>query len=214
MGSEFHITHPAIHEYLEQVRPPSDEVLRAMEASAKERDFPCLGAQCARILYGLVKISGARRVFELGSGFGYTMYWMAKAMDSGGMVIGTDNDAQNVEDARRYFRRGGLADKTEIRLGDALEMFQAETGPFDIVFCDIDKEQYPEALELAKKRLRPGGIFAADNILWDGRVLSPGKADAATKGILEFTQRIYSDPAFFSLVLPIRDGISISIKTG
>ena len=214
MGGLFHITHPAIHEYLEKVRPPSDEVLRAMEALAKKRDFPCLGAQCARILCALVKISGATRVFELGSGFGYTMYWMAKAMDGGGMVIGTDKSAQNVKDARRFFRRGGLADKTEIRLGDALELFTAETGPFDMVFCDIDKEQYPDALELAKRRLRPGGVFAADNILWDGRVLSPDGGDAETKGILEFTRRIYNDPAFFSVVLPIRDGISISIKTG
>ena len=214
MGAEFHITHPAIHEYLEKLRPPSDAVLCAMEALAQKRDFPCLGAQCARILYGLVKISGAKRVFELGSGFGYTMYWMAKAMDDGGMVIGTDNSAQNVEDAIRFFRRGNLADKTDIRLGDAVELFKAEPGPFDMVFCDIDKERYPDALELARQRLRSGGIFAADNILWDGRVLSPDEGDAETEGILEFTRRIYNDPAFFSVVLPIRDGISISIKTG
>ena len=214
MGDQFHITNPAIHEYLEQVRPPSDDILQEMEALARERDFPCLGAQCARILYGLVKISGAKRIFEMGSGFGYTMYWMAKAMSDGGMVIGTDNNPENVKEAKEFFRRGGLADRTDIRLGDATELFKAETGPFDMVFCDIEKEQYPNTLELAKQRLRPGGIFAADNILWDGRVLSPDKNDAATKGILEFTRLIFNDPAFFSVVIPVRDGISISIKTG
>lgn len=214
MGNKIDITNPAIHAYLEIVRPPSDPILEEMEALAKEREFPCLGAQCARILHALVKISGARRVFELGSGFGYTMYWMAKAMGDGGIVIGTDNDAGNVKEAKNFFARGGLADKTDIRHGDALELFEKESGPFDMVFCDIEKSQYVEAFHLAKARLRPGGIYAADNLLRDGRVLSPDDADDGTKGIFEFTQLIYSDPGFFSLIVPIRDGMSFSIKNG
>jgi predicted O-methyltransferase YrrM len=214
MSGKLNITNPAIHEYLEQIRPPSDAVLQEMEALARKRDFPCLGAQCSRILYALVKISKARRIFEMGSGFGYTMYWMAKAMDDGGMVIGTDNDAGNVKDAKAFFQRGGVAAKTDIRLGDAIELFTAEPGPFDMIFCDIDKKQYARAFALAKERLCPGGIFAADNLLRDGNVLSPDKDDIATKGILEFTRLIYIDPSFFSVVIPIRDGMSISIKTG
>ncbi len=214
MNDNFHITNPAIHEYLEKVRPPSDSIQQEMERIATERKFPCLGAQCARILYALVKLSGAKRIFELGSGYGYTMYWMAKAMGDGGMVIGTDNNADNVAEAKAFFQRGDIAAKTDMRLGDAIELFTAEPGPFDMIFCDIDKKQYPHAFELAKERLRPGGIFAADNLLRDGKVVPPAADDEATRGVLEFTERIFHDPDFFSLVIPIRDGMSISIKTG
>jgi predicted O-methyltransferase YrrM len=214
MAGDISITNPAIHDYLEKIRPPSDEVLRSMETLAEEREFPYLGAQCGRLLYGLVKMSGAKRIFELGSGFGYTMYWMAKAFGDGGLVIGTEHDPTNVAEANEFFRRGGLLDKTEIRRGDAIELFSAESGPFDLVFCDIGKEQYPQAFDLAKPRLRPGGILAADNILRHGRVLSPDSSDAGMRGILEFTRRIYADSEFFSVVIPIRDGISISIKAG
>jgi len=214
MGEKIDITNPAIHAYLESVRPPSDSIQQEMEALAKERKFPCLGAQCARILYALVKLSGAKRIFELGSGFGYTMYWMAKAMNDGGMVIGTDNNAGNVKEANAFFKRGGVNQKTDMRLGDAIELLTAESGPFDMVFCDIDKKDYVTAFELAKTRLRPGGIFAADNLLRDGHVLDPKDDDAGTQGILEFTQVIFGDPEFFSLIIPIRDGMSISIKNG
>lgn len=214
MSDKIDITNPAIHAYLENVRPPSDDILQEMETLARERKFPCLGAQCARILYALVRLSGAKRIFELGSGYGYTMYWMAKAMGDGGMVIGTDNDAGNVKEAQAFFARGGLAGKTDMRLGDAIELFTKESGPFDMVFCDIEKTQYVEAFQLAKSRLRPGGIYAADNLLRDGRVLSPDDVDDNTKGIFAFTDMIFNDPDFFSLIIPVRDGMSISIKNG
>ncbi len=214
MGDKIDITNPTIHAYLESVRPPSDTIQQEMEALAKERDFPCLGAQCSRILYALAKLSRAKRIFELGSGFGYTMYWMAKAMGDGGMVVGTDNDAGNVKEANEFFKRGGVDKQTDMRLGDAIALFKAEQGPFDMVFCDIDKKDYVPAFELAKSRLRPGGIFAADNLLRDGKVLDPPKDDPGTQGILEFTRVIFNDPEFFSLIVPIRDGMSISIKHG
>jgi caffeoyl-CoA O-methyltransferase len=214
MGEKIDITTPAIHQYLEQVRPPSDPVLQEMEKLAIARDFPYFGAQCGRILYALVKMTGAKRVFELGSGFGYTMYWMAKAMEDGGLVIGTENDPKNVARGNEFFERGGLSAKTDLRAGDAIEVLKTEPGPFDLMFCDIDKHQYPQVLELAKERLRPGGILATDNILWSGRVISPDLSDPDTKGIIDFTHLIFNDPDFFSIVLPIRDGVSISIKTG
>ncbi len=214
MAGTIDITHPSIHSYLDDVRPPSDPILQEMEALARERDFPCFGAQCARILTQLVMISGARRVFELGSGFGYTIYWMAKAMPDDGLVIGTEFDDENVALGNAFFQRGGIAHKTDLRKGDALELFGKEDGPFDLVFCDIDKESYPDAFELAKPCLRPGGLFVADNILWSGRVMDKGDEDSATQGIREFTRRIFADPDFFSTVIPIRDGISISVKAG
>lgn len=208
------ITHPAIHDYLEQNRPLSDPVLREMEGYGRAQNFPSLGAQCGRLLYALVAISGAKRVFELGSGYGYSMYWMAMAMRDGGMVIGTDSNPDNATAAREYFREGGLLGKTDLRTGDAVSIFAAESGPFDLVVCDIDKHQYPEVFELAKRRLRPGGMLVADNVLWSGRILDLAESDRATNGIREFTRLIFSDPGFFSVIIPIRDGISLSIKAG
>jgi caffeoyl-CoA O-methyltransferase len=214
MGEPNAITDPGIHSYLEKIRPASDDILREMETLATERNFPCLGAQCARILYQLVLMSGAKRIFELGSGFGYTVYWMAKAMPADGLVIGTDSDPANVAAANEFLRRGGLSEKTDMREGDALTLLAADDGPFDLIYCDIDKESYPEALELSKARLRPGGIFAADNLLWSGRVADPAIDDNETEAIRVFTTKLYDDPDFFTSIIPIRDGMSLSIKTG
>jgi caffeoyl-CoA O-methyltransferase len=213
MTPDTHITNPAIHAYLEANRPPSDPTLRAMEEYGEKRNFPSLGPQCGRVLYALTAISKAKKIFELGSGYGYSMYWMAKAMADGGLVIGTDRDPENAAAAREYFRQGGLLERTDLRTGDAVSLFAAESGPFDIVVCDIDKERYPDILELAKPRLRPGGMLVADNLLRAGKILDASLSDPATNGIREFTRRIFGDPDFFSVIVPLRDGLSISVRT-
>jgi len=213
MTPDFHITNPAIHAYLEENRPPSDPTLRAMEEYGQKRNFPSLGPQCGRLLYTLTAVSNAKRIFELGSGYGYSMYWMAKAMTDGGLVIGTDRNPQNAAAAREYFRQGGLLEKTDLRTGDAISLFAEETGPFDIVVCDMDKERYPDILELVKPRLRPGGMLVADNLLRAGKILDTSQNDPGTNGIREFTRRIFNDQDFFSVILPLRDGLSISVKT-
>jgi caffeoyl-CoA O-methyltransferase len=212
MTKRLDITHPEIHRYLEDIRPPSDPILQEMERLATERKFPCLGPQCSRILYQLTKTAGAKRIFEMGSGFGYTMYWMALALPKNGLIIGSDSDPTNVSTANEFFRRGGIDDRTDIRGGDALAILAAESEPFDLIYCDIDKESYPEALDLAKPRLRAGGLLIADNVLWSGRVTDPSVDDNATDAIREFTRRLYADPDFFTTIIPIRDGMSVSRK--
>jgi predicted O-methyltransferase YrrM len=209
-----HITHPQVHTYLESVRPPSDPILREMEQLAKSRSFPAFGAQCSRILYALVRMIDARRVFELGSGFGYTMYWMASAMTEGGLVIGTEGDEKNAGQAREFFTRGRLDGRTDIRVGDALTLFEKERGPFDLIFCDIEKDRYIDAFEMAVPRLRKGGVFVADNLLYDGHVAEPDNHEAKSEAMRAFTRHIYSHPLFFTFVIPIRDGVSVSVKTG
>lgn len=207
------ITHPLVHEYLEKVRPPSDPVLQEMEALAEKRDFPAFGAQCSRILHALVRMIDAHRVFELGSGFGYTMYWMASAMTEGGLVIGTEYDEANAEQARAFFQRGRLDGRTDIRVGDALAIFEKERGPFDLVFCDIEKDRYIPAFDMAATRLRKGGLFVADNLLYDGRAAEPDNTEPKTEAVRAFTRHIYSHPSFFTFLIPIRDGVSVSVKT-
>ena len=212
MAKSVAITHPVIHAYLERVRPASDSILREMEKEAERRGFPYLGPQCARVLHLLVRAIKAKRVFELGSGFGYTMYWMAKALPAGGLIIGTEGDPHNVEEARDYFERGRLSAKTDIRCGDAMSIFRAERGPFDLIFCDINKHEYPDVIPLAKRKLRQGGLLVADNMLRDGRVLDRSVQDEGTRGVRTFTRRLYADRGFFTTIVPIRDGMSISVK--
>ena len=213
MTKKIEITHPDIHRYMENVRPPSAPILQEMERLATELKFPCLGAQCSRILFQLAKLAGAKRIFEMGSGFGYTMYWLALALPKGGLIIGTDSDPTNVSTANEFFRRGGIDDRTDMRGGDALTILAAESEPFDLIYCDIDKESYPEALGLAKPRLRSGGLLIADNVLWSGRVADPSVDDSATEALREFTRRLFADPDFFTTIIPIRDGMSVSLKT-
>ncbi|GAB4315344.1 MAG: O-methyltransferase [Candidatus Zixiibacteriota bacterium] len=212
MTDDFTITNPSVHAYLERVRPEPDPVLQEMGELAESRKFPYLGVQCSRLLHMLVRTSNARRVFELGSGFGYTMYWMAKAMTDGGLVIGTENSEPNVRQANAFFERGGITERTDIRLGDALTILETESGPFDLIFCDIEKDEYVRALELAKPRLRVGGLFVADNLLRGGKVVDPQITDPATECIREFTTKIYTDSDWFSTIIPLRDGLSISVK--
>jgi predicted O-methyltransferase YrrM len=101
--------------------------------------------------------------------------------------------------------------KVIYEIGDALESFHRYQGPFDMIFCDLNKHQYLRALEMALPKLKAGGLFVADNVLWSGRVLDEEDKSEATEGIREFTQKIYSDPRFFTTILPIRDGVSVSI---
>jgi len=209
-----HITHPQVHEYLESVRPPSDPILREMEDLAKTRNFPAFGAQCSRVLHALVRMLDARRVFELGSGFGYTMYWMASAMTEGGLVIGTEGDEKNAEQAREFFARGRLDGRTDIRVGDALTIFEKERGSFDLIFCDIEKHQYIEAFDMAAPRLRKGGVFVADNLLYNGHVAKPDNHETKTENLRAFTRHIYLHPSFFTFIIPMRDGVSVSVKIG
>ncbi len=212
MADDFKITNPAVHAYLERVRPEPDPVLTEMGQLAESRNFPYLGIQCSRILHVLVQTSSAKRIFELGSGFGYTMYWMAKAMTDGGVVIGTENSKSNVNEANEFFKRGGIEDRTDMRFGDALTILEEESGPFDLMFCDIEKDEYVRALELAKPRLREGGLFVADNLLRGGKVVDPQINDQATECIRAFTQLIYHDPDWFSIIIPMRDGLSVSVR--
>jgi len=206
------ILNPLIGDYLGAMSGPVDPILEEMARHGEERDFPYLGPLCARILHMLVRTSGARRIFELGSGYGYTMYWMAKALPDDGVVIGTEFDQTNIDVAKEYFRRGGLAAKTDLRKGEALEVFTRETDPFDLVFNDIDKEQYPRVIELAKPRLRRHGLLISDNVLASARVVDQSINDPQTRAIREYNRRLADDPDFVTTIIPIRDGLSVAVK--
>ena len=208
---EFATVTPKIDQYLEGLLVEKDPVLREMERLGRSRDFPIVGPQVGRVLFLLAKLTGAKRVFEMGSGFGYSAYWFAKALGAGGKVFQTEGSKENSKQSREFFRRGGLENKSEFLVGDALELFDKVKGAFDIVFIDMDKENYPKAFKKAKPRIRRGGLILADNVLWFGKVVD-GPRDAETRGILEFTRLLFNDPEFFATILPIRDGVAVGYR--
>jgi predicted O-methyltransferase YrrM len=205
------IIDPAIDRYLHALASPDDPVLREMELLAAERSFPIVGPQVGALLQLLACASRARRVIELGSGFGYSAYWFARAVGPEGRVTLTDTSADNAAAAERFLRRGGLLDRVRIEVGDALSILERIGGEYDVVFCDIDKERYPEVLEPAAAALRPGGLLICDNMLWFGAVLEHPAREASTRGVKELTRRLYDSPDFRTVLLPLRDGVSVSI---
>jgi predicted O-methyltransferase YrrM len=206
------ITAPPVNDYLYSVLPARDEVLAEMEAEAAKRKIPIVGPAVGRVLYQLALISGAKHVFEMGSAIGYSTIWWARAVGDSGSVTYTDGDQKNADQARGYFDRARLAARIAIEVGDALELLSEQTRQFDIVFCDVDKEDYPRAFRVALPRIRKGGLFVADNVLWSGRVAQKKPGEASTKAILEFNRLLYASPDLFTTILPIRDGVSVSVK--
>jgi predicted O-methyltransferase YrrM len=208
------IVDPAIDRYLHDLANPDDPILREMELLAAESNFPIVGPQVGRLLQILVQTSGARRVLELGSGFGYSAYWFARGVGPQGLVILTESSADQAALANRFLARGGLDTRTRTEVGDALEIVDAISGEYDIVFNDIDKENYPQVLEKAARVLRPGGLFISDNMLWYGAVLDDAPDEASTQGIKELTRMLYEWDEFETVLIPIRDGLTVSVYRG
>ena len=208
----YEITSPAVENYLYSVLPARDEVLTEIESEAIKRDIPIVGPAVGRFLYQLAVITGAKSVFELGSAVGYSTVWWARGVGNDGRVFYTDGDRKKADEARGYFERAGVADRVTIKVGDALELLSEQKQEFDIIFCDIDKEDYPRAFRLAVPRLRKGGLLVADNVLWSGKVAESNPSEASTKGILEFNRLLYSSADLFPIILPIRDGVAVAVK--
>jgi caffeoyl-CoA O-methyltransferase len=200
-----------VDDYLYSMLPKRDAVLDEMEQYATEKSIPIVGPAVARVLQQLALMIKARKIFELGSAIGYSTIWWARAVGEGGTVVYTDGDSQNAERARGYFTRAGVSKQIVLRTGDALEILSEEKQEFDIIFNDVDKEDYPRVLRLIAPRLRKGGLFITDNVLWSGRVAEKNP-DARTKAILEFNRKLYDSEDFYTTLLPIRDGLAVALK--
>jgi predicted O-methyltransferase YrrM len=201
-----------VDDYLYSMLPKRDEVLAEMEDYASKHDVPIVGPAVARVLQQLALMIDAKTVFELGSAIGYSTVWWAQAVGEKGRVIYTDGDPKNAERARGYFGRAGVSNRITVHTGDALEFLSEQKQQYDIIFNDVDKEDYPRVLRLVSPRLRKGGLFITDNVLWSGRVTEKNPKEPSTKAILEFNRLLYSSPDFFTTILPIRDGIAVALK--
>ncbi len=206
------IVEPRVEEYMRSLLERHDDpVLLEMERVAAERNFPIVNRIVGVTLETLARSIGAQRVFELGSGYGYSAYWFARAVGPNGEVYLTDGDPENEKKALHYLGRAGLVERVRFRVGDAVTSFGEVDGEFDIVYCDIDKEGYPEAWRAARDRIRVGGLYLCDNVLWSGRVVEESPDDT-TKAILEHNAMIAADERYLSVIVPTRDGVMVALR--
>jgi predicted O-methyltransferase YrrM len=193
-----------------------EPVLLEMEAEAEARGFPAIGRTVGVAAEILARGIGARRVFELGSGFGYSAYWFARSVGDGGEVHLTEFDEANIVKAHDYLGRAGLEGRCVFHTGDALQEFAKVDGAFDIVFCDIDKHEYPAAFRAARERIRVGGLWICDNSLGigAGTIVDelPGRAGEMIRGIREHDELVSADPDYLATILPIRDGVMVALR--
>lgn len=207
------IVNTRIEDYLRRLYDDGDPVRLEMEALAREKRFPIVGPLVGRQLLQLARLTSARRVFELGSGYGYSALFFARGMGPQGVVHCTDLSEENVRLAEGYLTRAGFWSQVTYHREEATAALRRVGGTWDIIYNDIDKEGYPETVELAHAHLRPGGLFVSDNVLWSGRILE-GEDDgtAATRGIREFTRRLFGHPGFLTRIDPTRDGVAVALR--
>jgi caffeoyl-CoA O-methyltransferase len=198
--------------YLDDLVPPRPPRLVELEAEARRTGFPIIGPATGHLCYLLARLSNARQVFELGSGFGYSTAWFARAVkeNGGGAVHHVVWDDELSRQARDNLAALGLADVVQFHVGEAVATLRHAEGPFDVIFNDIDKQDYPKALDVIVTKLRSGGLLLVDNMLWSGRIFERRDTSPATRGVRELTRRIQTDPRWIASVIPVRDGLLVA----
>ncbi len=197
-----------------------DEVLRWVREESERRGFPAIAISPleGRFLAVLAAATGARRLLELGTLGGYSALWQLSLLPPEARMTTVELEKARADLAREAFRRAGVADRVEVRVGHAGEVLDAvledrdrEGGDrFDFAFLDADKENYPVYLQKLSRLLEPGAILAADNVFWDGRVLESPPEDSSTRGIQEFNRRLAGSSLFDTAVVPVRDGLAVA----
>ncbi|MCO6451118.1 MAG: O-methyltransferase [Caldilineales bacterium] len=212
MAEEF--TYGQAQAYLTELTPARPPEMLKMEAYAAEHRFPIIGPAAGHACYLIARMIDARSIFEMGSGYGYSTAWFAKAVreNGGGRVHHVVWDEQLSGMAQQHLSRLGYADLVEYHVGEAVEALQQSKGGFDFIFNDIDKEAYPASLPVIAEKLRPGGVLIVDNMLYHGRIWDESVQTASTKGVRAFTDLIFNDPAWSATILPIRDGLLLAYK--
>jgi predicted O-methyltransferase YrrM len=203
-----------INAYLETLVPERPAELQAMEAYAAKTGFPIIGPVCGYLCYQIARIVKATSVFEMGSGYGYSTAWFARAVmeNGGGKVHHVVWDEKLSQRARQHLERLGYSGIMQYHVAEAIETLSQIPGPFDLIFNDIDKECYPESLPMIREKLRPGGMLIVDNLLWNGQVLDEYNLDPSTQGVRELTRLLTTDPDWVSSIIPIRDGVLVAYR--
>jgi caffeoyl-CoA O-methyltransferase len=205
---------PEISSYLDDLVPERPAELREMERIAESTNFPIIGPASGNLCYLIARLIGARRVFELGSGYGYSTAWFARAVreNGGGEVHHVVWDADLSGRARKHLETLGYSDLVRFHVAEAVETLRATDGPFDVIFNDIDKAGYPASIDAILPKLRKGGALIIDNLLWSGRILDPSDTSANTEGVRAVTRRIMESDEWIASIVPIRDGVLIAYR--
>jgi predicted O-methyltransferase YrrM len=205
---------PHIESYLENLVPDREPQLQAMEARALREGFPIIGPACGHLCYLMARMTGARQIFELGSGFGYSTAWFAKALreNGGGEVHHVVWDEALSREAQGVLSSLGYDEVVRYHIGEAVQVLSESTGPYDLIFNDIDKAGYPASLPAISEKLRPGGVLIVDNMLWYGRIFDRQDNNPDTEGIREMTRLLTESDGWVTSLVPIRDGMTISLK--
>ncbi len=208
------ILYDKVQDYLTSLVPPREPELQKMEEYADEKGFPIIGPACGYYCYQLARMIDAKSIFELGSGYGYSTAWFAKAVkeNGGGLVHHTVWDEELSKRAQGHLSALGSADVVEFHIAEAVETLRKAVGPFDIIFNDIDKEGYPDSLPVIKEKLRHGGLLIIDNMIWSGRVFDPNDHEKSTEAIRRFTRDITTDLDWIVSLIPARDGMIVACK--
>ena len=201
------LINPKFEDYLKNLSVEEDPVVLEMEKYAQEKDFPIIGREGGRFLYLLTRLKNPGLVVEIGSGFGYSAYWFAKGLKKGKVVL-IDYQQRNIQTAKKFFKKAGLLDKAEFRAGDGVEIGK-EYSNIDILFLDLEKVRYMEAIKTLEKNLSPDGMVIADNVLFQGKVIFEPENKKA-KILNRFNRYMFEN--YFSIILPIKDGILVGIK--
>lgn len=205
-----------VERYLSGLNRAHDSVLDAIARDGETQDLPLVDAEVGALLQVLASAVGARRILEIGTCIGYSGIWLARALPADGMLITMEMNEDRAKIAKANFVRAGVSDRVSVMVGDAQLKIVKVSGPFDLIFQDGAKPLYNTLLEPLVRLLRPGGLLVTDNVLWDGHVV-PGYrdepvTDADTRAIAEYNERIHSHPQLLTSVVPLRDGVAISVK--
>jgi caffeoyl-CoA O-methyltransferase len=209
-----------IQEYLASLVPPRPTEMQVMERYAEEHDFPIIGPVAGYYCYQIARMTDALSIFEMGSGYGYSTAWFAKAVKENseervnkpGLVYHVVWDEKLSIMARGHLNKLGLDRFVEFHVAEANQTLQAIDAEFDLIFCDIDKDGYPAALDIIEEKLHPGGVLIIDNMLWHARIFDPADHSASTEGVRDFTRRITTSPNWIVSLVPLRDGLIVAYK--
>jgi trans-2,3-dihydro-3-hydroxyanthranilate isomerase len=212
-----------IRELMEWGEPTRDEILQEMEQRARDENFPTVGPEAGRTLALLARIAGASSVLELGSGFGYSAYWIARTMGADGTITLTERDQSLLDDAKEYFERGGLAVSAEFVAGDALSFADATTNTYDLIHVDHDTADYVAGFEAVRESLAADGVMVFDNVLVHRDILTPTgllsalegetAANERTRYTADFLSHVRADPEFTVTLLPVDEGIAVVTRS-
>lgn len=215
---------PDVAAFVDRVDGQRTAVQERMEALADREKFPTVGPSVGRLLRLLTGLAGANRVFECGSGFGYSAYWFAQGVGPDGEVVLTETNADRLEQARIFLTEAGLAGRATFEHGDALSTLVADEGPIDVAFLDHEKSRYAEAFERIRPRLSPGGLAIADNAMTADVIDFPALAahvagedpdlDEPTAGIARYLETVCEDPNFQTVIVPLGEGVALTRHVG